>query len=99
MNDPESAIYAKKNNDNEYFYNNSNGITANLSKNELDEKENKISRFVNDYCRASPNISLKQKQTIFMGWRNTKFHFEVDIDMQNLNYNTDTVRDFIKSFI
>jgi len=85
LNDPESAIYINQN------FNN-NGITANLSKIELEEKENKILRFVIDYCRASPNINLNQKQIISLGWRNTKFHFDVDIELTNsLNYAMENV--------
>jgi len=58
----------------------------------LAEKESKISRFAIDYCRASPNINLKQKKTISIGWRNTKFHFDVQMELTNsLNYTTENV--------
>lgn len=67
-------------------------ITSNLSKNELIERESKVSRFTIDYCRASPNIDLKQKKPISIGWRNTKFHFDVQIELTNsLNFSTENV--------
>jgi hypothetical protein len=105
MNDPESAIYVSNNNHNnnhnQNFYINNNDINENLNYNELIEKEKKFSRFVIDYCRASPNINLRQKKSISLGWRNIKFHFEVDIELTNsLNFAIENViRIFLIFFI
>lgn len=57
-----------------------------LHNTEAAQKESKLLRFAIDYCRASPNIFLKQKNILNIGWRNTKFHFDVDIEIYN-NYN------------
>lgn len=100
INDPESSIYVNRKNEIqenrvESFINNENGFIENLSKNELELKQLKISRFVNDYCRASPNIILKQKNNLPMGWRNSKYYFEVNFEMtNNTNYNIENVRFF-----
>jgi hypothetical protein len=58
----------------------------NMSISEVKEKEAKILRFAIDYCRASPNITLKNKNQMNIGWRNNKFHFDVDLEISN-NFN------------
>ncbi len=73
-------------------------INENYNKNEHAEKESKILRFTIDYCRASPNINLKQKNCLSIGWRNTKFHFDVQMELTNsLNYSSENVK--INKFI
>jgi hypothetical protein len=69
--------------DNNCKNNSENNSYSNLSKAELQEKEAKILRFGIDYCRASPNIHLKTKSILNTGWRNTKFHFDVDLELAN----------------
>lgn len=92
--DPESALFNKKSYENP---NNSQGlITENLSKKEQIEKDAKISRFAMDYSRASPNITLRQKNPISIGWRNSKYHFDVLMEITNsLNYSTENVTKFL----
>jgi hypothetical protein len=41
------------------------------------EKQTKLIRFAVDYCRSSPNITLKQKSLLNIGWRNSKYNYEV----------------------
>lgn len=44
----------------------------------------KITRFVMDYCRTSPNITHIQKDIIDIGWRsNLKYHFSVNVESMN----------------
>lgn len=79
--------------DNEIKFTNENNSFANLSKAEMQEKEAKIIRFAIDYCRASPNIHLKNKSILNIGWRNTKFHFDVDLELANsFNYKIEIVK-------
>lgn len=42
------------------------------------EKEKKICRFVLDYCRASPFMTLLDKHIQYIGWRNQKYCFDVE---------------------
>lgn len=74
---------------------NQNNSFASLSIAEQQEKEAKIMRFAIDYCRASPNIHLKNKSLLNIGWRSTKFHFEVDLELANsFNYINENVKSF-----
>jgi hypothetical protein len=49
-----------------------------------------------DYCRASPNINIKEKKCISLGWRNIKFNYEVDLELTNsLNFALENVIELI----
>jgi hypothetical protein len=51
--------------------------------NESSEKINKVVRFAEDYCRASPNISLKNKSLLNIGWRMQKYNYDVEYEIIN----------------
>jgi serine/threonine protein kinase len=60
--------------------------------NETKDKINKLIRFAADYCRASPNITYKNKNLFNIGWRLQKYNYSVDFeyitfkgDMQKYN--------------
>ena len=50
---------------------------------ESQEKIAKLTRFGLDYCRASPNITLKRKSLLDIGWRINKYNYEVDYEIIN----------------
>lgn len=50
---------------------------------ESQDKLAKLTRFGLDYCRASPNITLKRKNLLDIGWRNQKYNYEVDYEIVN----------------
>ena len=54
---------------------------------ESQDKLAKLTRFGLDYCRASPNITLKRKSLLDIGWRNQKYIYEVDYEV--INYKGD----------
>lgn len=49
------------------------------------DKLTRIIRFAVDYCRSSPNITLKHKNILNIGWRNQKYNYEVDYDLIDFN--------------
>jgi hypothetical protein len=51
--------------------------------NEPNEKVNKVIRFAEDYCRASPNIELRNKNLLSIGWRTQKYIYDVDYELVN----------------
>jgi hypothetical protein len=53
------------------------------------EKNAKLIRFAVDYCRASPNISLKVQELLAIGWRGNKYNFDVNYEL--INYNGERV--------
>jgi hypothetical protein len=61
---------------------NGDSLSAFVEK-ETNERNNKLIRFAEDYCRASPNINLKQKALLNIGWRTSKFNYEVDYEIIN----------------
>ncbi len=88
----ESEYGNSTNNHNHNNNSNENSFFAGLSKAEMQDKEAKILRFAIDYCRASPNIHLKGKSILNIGWRSTKFHFDVDLELANsFSYNIENV--------
>ena len=48
--------------------------------NDSNDKLNKIVRFAVDYCRASPNITLNNKNMLNIGWRIQKFNYDVEYE-------------------
>jgi hypothetical protein len=51
---------------------------------ETNERINKLIRFGVDYCRASPNISLKNNKSLLnIGWRTQKFNYDVEYETVN----------------
>ena len=55
----------------------------NMVEKESQEKIAKLTRFGLDYCRASPNIILKRKSLLDIGWRKNKYNYEVDYEIIN----------------
>jgi hypothetical protein len=49
--------------------------------NESNNKLNKIVRFAVDYCRASPNMTLNNKNMLNIGWRIQKFNYDVNYEI------------------
>jgi hypothetical protein len=79
-----------KNNDNLLNIENKNNNDLNTSdslshylEKESNERMAKLVRFGVDYCRASPNINLKNKTLLNIGWRVQKFNYEVDYGIVN----------------
>ncbi len=56
---------------------------SNYLEKETKEKTSKLIRFAEDLCRASPNINLKSKFILNIGWRTQKFNFQVVFDEVN----------------
>ena len=50
---------------------------------ESQNKLAKLTRFGLDYCRASPNITLKNKNLLDIGWRLQKYNYNVDFEVTN----------------
>lgn len=48
-----------------------------------DDNSSKILRFALDYCRASPNISFKNKAITNIGWRSSKYSLFAEFQMIN----------------
>ena len=71
------------NNDTKLSIENNNDTLSNFMEKETSERNNKLIRFGEDYCRASPNINLKQKSLLNIGWRTAKFNYEVDYEIVN----------------
>jgi hypothetical protein len=46
-------------------------------------QNNKIVKFSLDYCRASPNMNLKNKNLLNIGWRMNKYNFSINYDVSN----------------
>ncbi len=74
-----------KNEDNNLFSDNNlnsqNPTLDEIAKLDDDEKSKRLIRFAGDYCRASPNIILKEKYSVLnCGWRSVKSSFVVDYD-------------------
>lgn len=76
-------------------YNSKNGITVKSETQQsleglIDEanvdKTNRLIRFAGDYCRASPNINLKEKYSVLScGWRSNKSCFVTEYDYYSKN--------------
>lgn len=60
--------------------NTSDSVSTIIEK-ETSERINKLIRFAVDYCRASPNIMLKNKSLLNIGWRGQKFNYDVDFEI------------------
>jgi hypothetical protein len=61
--------------------NNANDAFLNFIENDSNDKLNKTIRFAVDYCRASPNISLNNKNMLNIGWRIQKFNYDVEYEI------------------
>jgi hypothetical protein len=61
---------------------NNDSLSAFVEK-ETNERNQKLLRFAEDYCRASPNINLNQKSLLNIGWRTAKFNYQVDYEIVN----------------
>jgi hypothetical protein len=59
-----------------------NALLNNIE-NENNDKLNKIIRFAVDYCRASPNITLNNKNMLNIGWRIQKFNYDVNYEIED----------------
>jgi len=85
-----------RNNDKDITYKNSNDMYSSDSLSHYLEKETndkiaKLVRFGVDYCRASPNISLKNnKSLITIGWRTQKFNY--DVEFEKINYKGEKIQ-------
>jgi hypothetical protein len=56
---------------------------SNFIEKETNERIGKLVRFGVDYCRASPNITLKTKSLLNIGWRAQKFNYDVEYEVVN----------------
>ena len=57
---------------------------------------NKIIKFSFDYCRASPNMNLRNKKTLNIGWRINKFNFSINYEVSNYNGEKKNSKKIIK---
>ena len=60
---------------------NTSGSLSSLLEKESTDRTAKLLRFGADYCRASPNISLRNKFMLNIGWRTQKYNYDVDYEM------------------
>jgi hypothetical protein len=71
--------------------NNSDSL-SNFIEKETNERIAKLVRFGVDYCRASPNITLKTKSLLNIGWRMQKFNYDVEYEIVNFKGEKSAVR-------
>jgi hypothetical protein len=71
--------------------NNSDSLSNYIEK-ETNERIGKLVRFGVDYCRASPNITLKTKTLLNIGWRAQKFNYDVEYEIVNFKGEKAAVR-------
>jgi hypothetical protein len=64
---------------------NTSGSLSSALEKESTDRTAKLLRFGADYCRASPNIALRNKSMLNIGWRTQKYNYDVDYEM--INYN------------
>lgn len=80
----DKRFFNEKNNNDYNTFNNDININMNSDINvKLDNKYSQFNRFALNYCRSSPNITLKNKNILFLGWRNSKSNFEVEYELDN----------------
>jgi hypothetical protein len=82
-NKEDANVKIKTNSNSEKDLNTSDSLSKYFEK-ETDERINKLIRFGVDYCRASPNITLKNNKSLLnIGWRLQKFSYDVEYETQN----------------
>lgn len=80
-----------RNTSNQEEANNSDSLSNYIEK-ETNERIAKLVRFGVDYCRASPNITLKTKSLLNIGWRAQKFNYDVEYEIVNFKGEKSAVR-------
>jgi hypothetical protein len=66
--------------------------------NDGSDKLNKIVRFAVDYCRASPNITLNNKNMLNIGWRIQKFNYDVSYEIVDYKGDKTYVRSCVLNY-